>query len=177
MKVVAENADEEHRVQEAQERTERALVELAANLLRVVRGAGRPYDIAQHSHDFLAAMKAYYATKGKAPFEPFREATLSVRRDVPSRDFGASESFRAHAQDMVVRGALQIAASRLLGQAAQEAAGRAEMQQGIRDLAEANKVDAAVRRKASVAEPQGLPGVVMGFGEITARRGRPRKGR
>jgi hypothetical protein len=151
MKIVSENSDAEvaaNKATEAQQRVERALVDLAANLLRVVRGAGKPYDIVREASTFMKAAADYYEAKSAAPYEPFDEAVLQVPRVVSSTEFGRAASLQADGEDSVVRGALQIAASRLLGQKAQEAAGEREMYQGMRDIAEARDMAAAARAES-----------------------------
>ncbi len=61
-----------------------------------------------------------------------------------SADMSISEEIRAYdavsaAQDTVIGGALQIAASRLLGQQTQQSMGENEMYQGIENLSQARK--------------------------------------
>jgi hypothetical protein len=107
MKVVADNNDFEQR--RCRLRVEYALRQLTANLLRVTRGAGRPSEVPAQALSLLE------------PCQEFRQ----VGHDAP--DFN-------HAVHTIVRGALQMTASRLLGQLTQERTGENEFYDRIDDF-------------------------------------------
>lgn len=59
MKFVAENSASDIEAHHARLRAEHAVQELAANLLRIVRGAGKPYDLVRNVSDLIHAVVAY----------------------------------------------------------------------------------------------------------------------
>ena len=109
------------------------LRELTSNLIRVVRGAGRPCDIMNQMASVFECLKG---------FEEDCDDTVRMG-DLPSlfcveRD-GDVDDLRARAIDDIVNGALQVAASRLVGQAALERQGEQEVLKGIAGYQEAVK--------------------------------------
>jgi hypothetical protein len=56
LRVVSERSEKEIKQQEVNRALQEALVNLAANLMRVARGAGKPYLITQHVRDFATRM-------------------------------------------------------------------------------------------------------------------------
>lgn len=102
--------------------------EFAANLLRVMRGAGRPFDLPQQiinlSESILEVSKTARAWAVSSAIEE------TLQSAVPG-------GFDAHEHEectgMIVSGALQLLASRLVHQRAQEAAGEREMASGIKE--------------------------------------------
>lgn len=108
---------------------------LTANLLRVVRGAGKPHEIAEQAGELVLAVAAYQKAFGHWP--PSWELSEMLSIDQPQEGLARLEGHewsRAHAEHTIVRGALQIAASRLIGQSTQERAGESEMLDGVRSL-------------------------------------------
>jgi hypothetical protein len=100
--------------------------EMAANLLRVIRGAGRPLDLPQQIINFadeiLEVSKSAHVWAVSSAIE---EALQSA---MPSWDSHESDQ---HEGD-IVSGALQWVASRLVHQRAQECAGSREMDEAIK---------------------------------------------
>jgi hypothetical protein len=88
------------------------LRELTANLLRVARGAGQPYAVMQQSVAFLEACEEYRDKLQRHPSDHFTQM-LNTGPDFDAPDLN-------HAEHTIVRGALQMTASRLLGQVTQE---------------------------------------------------------
>ncbi|ESZ50966.1 hypothetical protein ACYG9R_09145 [Mesorhizobium sp. RSR565B] len=132
------------------------LRELAANIIRTVRGAGKSYEISEQCGAVVEAFRHYREMVGHWPASWEIEQALSIRRD--SYSGGNDEAWeREHARETILRGALQVTASRLVGQNTQEQRGRSEMMDGVNDivrtrdatrkrLAEANRIS----RQASV---------------------------
>lgn len=122
-----------------QEVTDR-LRELASNIIRVVRGAGISSRIAQQAQSLIDAMAAYRETVGHWPSAEELDEALDIEVPSENRDrmneIGLEISYATQA---AIRGALQIAASRLVNQRPREAAGEAEMHQGISDLERARE--------------------------------------
>ncbi|MFT8246599.1 hypothetical protein [Roseomonas sp. BN140053] len=156
MKVVAENSEAELEARRKQEATDRAreqvvraLRELAANLLRVIRGAGKPWTLGQDAAEVVIAIEAYQEIAGPTLFADDIAAALRIQehyRHLPS--LSSREAERLDAEEQVVRGALQVVASKLLGQRTQEAAGDDEMHRGIREFGE---IRAEAKREHLVA--------------------------
>ena len=132
MRVVSENSETDLARRQAVERVRWALREMTANLLRVVRGAGKSHEIVNQTAELLQALASYRDVVGTFP--PVDELDRFLRM---GRDFDAymqyEEQVRARisAEESIVRGALQMAASQLIGQSTQEAAGRHEMYGGL----------------------------------------------
>lgn len=130
---VAQSKPSDQEVQWARDAYSYALRELTANLLRVVAGAGKPHQVLQDAANFVHAFVDYH------PHMSFHERVdgaseiLAVREE--HRGFDDWKSYEAE-EDIIV-GALRIAASRLLGQRTQEAAGETKMRDGIRYREEA----------------------------------------
>jgi hypothetical protein len=92
------------------------LAELTANLMRVTRGRGRPERILRHVVELAALSQRHFDAKRQRP--RFLKI-LSV--DDPRA--GDNEHPVWYATDAILRGTLQIAASRLIRQIPQEAMG------------------------------------------------------
>lgn len=116
-----------------------ALRELAANLLRVLRGAGRPDSLAEQASCFSQAVNTYYASSPtySLNFNDLLDGVEPCYSDYPEsrRQFYDMDI----AEWSIISGALQVAASGLLGQATQKTKGGSEMFGGIRELEEAKK--------------------------------------
>ena len=107
------------------------LRDLTANLIRVARGHGKPYDIVTQILELTDFLREYQASTGRWPDAGNLLGTIN--------QYDAREDLHGHAQEMMISGALQVAASRLLRQTNIESQGRSEMFQGHRDLNEAHK--------------------------------------
>jgi hypothetical protein len=104
-------------------------------MLRVIRGAGRPWEIGSQAQALIESMAEYHGMVGRFPSSEEVASALNIERD-PEWMARASTKDRLFddAKQTVIHGALQIAASRLLGQNTQEAAGRQEFFSGFTDL-------------------------------------------
>jgi hypothetical protein len=113
------------------------LRELAANLMRVARGAGKPYEIGPQVAGVLNAFEEYRAAVGHWPPSDVLANMLDLRRDYDDLvGLGEHNLNWTFAIQTVMRGSLQFAASELLGQNTQRAAGRSEMIEGVREVEE-----------------------------------------
>jgi len=144
MKVVSENTGADLARKRASQRVDDALRELTANLLRVVRGAGRPHDIADQSLALTDSLVAYREATGVLPFGDDLAAVIQPG-EPDLRLWGGDEQARHYAHQLVIKGSLQVTASRLLHQPTQEAAGRREMHDG---MVEIEAMRAATREQA-----------------------------
>ena len=135
VELVSQNSAESIARHEAATVAAATLREMAANVLRVVRGAGQPYALAQQAPAFVAALAEYRGNVGFTPIPIEAGSILSFRENLPP---GIQETddqrTEASAEDQMVRGALQIAASRLLGQRTHEYAGHQELRGGFYEL-------------------------------------------
>jgi hypothetical protein len=133
--IAASNEGEEvtrRRSREAQERAlsklEWSIRELVANILRVMRGAGKPFRIFDDLTNLRDAMREmdevtfYDATMR---FEEVLHSAMKQERD----DDGIH-----YACHTITRGVLQMLASELVGQGTQKRAGESELTRGIREM-------------------------------------------
>lgn len=129
------------------------LRDLTANLLRVTHGAGMPRRIVGQTSAVLGAMIEYREAVGRFPANELA-SELDIDNDndagLPKRS-GAEHSIEKNARQAILRGAMQVVASRLLGQRMQEVAGDREMLDGIRDLKKARE-HRRKRRRAELGE-------------------------
>ncbi len=124
---------------------------LAANLLRVVRGAGRPEALGVQMTACLQALERYREAHGAYPKpKVLRQALNPEEADFDRGNWvqlkdeealkwlsmsGEPEKFEA--ERMLLRGALQMCASRLVGQHTQEIIGEHELYSGVHLMKEA----------------------------------------
>lgn len=160
LEVVAEQSDRALRTSRAAEQVRGRLIELAANVLRVSRGAGRPYSVGNECLAVVQAIQAYREAAGQWPPSELIASALDFTG--PSRDGKMSDEARAaeYARERIIRGAMQFAASSLLGQRTQISAGESEMRAGIQalDRAEREMWGEPVKRRARAAAPKRKPG-------------------
>lgn len=144
MKIVSENTEADIARERAMQRVRNELQEITANLIRVVRGAGRPHEIARQSLALTEALTAYQAAAGMLPLGD--DLAAVIQPEEPGlHDWRAEDQVRHYARQRVIDGALQVAASRLLGQLTQERAGEREMHDGMVQIEE---MRAATRARA-----------------------------
>jgi hypothetical protein len=138
----------------AEQEFEFALREAAANMLRIVRGAGKPHALLKQMSDVVAAAVKVRDVTGQLPTdiletvlhrESKTEAIQEKRRtgeiDETSierwQDIGMFDKLEA--EDSMKAGVLQIIASQFVGQRTQESAGESEMRNGINEAFEARQ--------------------------------------
>lgn len=120
------------------------LKRLAANIIRVVRGAGRPEEIGRQCAEVVQAYRDYYDALGEWPNSYLVAEMLSLRhREYQAKTDRAWEWEDAMRQ--MVAGGLQMAASQLLEQNTQKQAGETEMFQGLRVIEKQRSENAAAR--------------------------------
>jgi hypothetical protein len=149
MHIVSDRPDPEQPRRDALAAVRRALREMTANLLRMARGAGKPYLIVGQLNELTTALIAYSEKSGgMMPSDhEFKKALAPIEYDPLFRStYGDVEAERRDAIQQIVRGSLQLVASQMLGQSTQEAAGRSEMHAGSRALGEINKQQRAPQR-------------------------------
>ena len=134
----------------AEEELADALREAAANVLRVIRGAGRPHALIKQFDDVIGAAVRFKEVAGHWPTSQMwtralavgdeadeifaKHASGQIRQESIDRWEKDGTFDRMYAEGTIQRGALQIIASKLLDQALQVSAGKHEMHEGIRRL-------------------------------------------
>ncbi|BBB12938.1 hypothetical protein [Sphingopyxis sp. FD7] len=106
-----------------------AAVRAAANLLRVVRGAGKPTRIVHDASELIIAFTAYAKAHSNGAY-PGYEVAQWLQQAWQLND----TEIDSWAKEAVIRGALQVVASRLLGQRVQERTGWEELMRGVEAL-------------------------------------------
>lgn len=152
MKVVSENSEAEIARRRAQAETEEALAELAANILRVIRGAGKPHELPMQATRFVRGVLAHRDAGGDALAMPWVSA-LTVPRRYARVELTPEQHRERLAEEQTIRGALQMVAALLLDQRTQEATGSNEFYAGVMELeeirAERRRLMRAAMRAAS----------------------------
>lgn len=117
------------------------LRELAANLMRVTRGAGKAYMIGRQCAELLEAYDEYFNQVGHYPSDHELATMLDPIDDDEFLDALDDENREMEiAQREMVDGALQITASKLVGQMTQQRAGESQMMDGLRSFVKAREV-------------------------------------
>lgn len=155
MRIVADNSEADLARLRAEEEFEAALSGLTANLLRIVRGAGKGYEVASDAVRLVAAMEGFRTAFGHWPEDDRFSSVLAVR---DTDRFYEDGQGRHDAIETIVSGSLRLAAARLLGQKLQISAGEREVEEGLRTY------DAWLqeRRKAWATEQRALRPVILG---------------
>jgi hypothetical protein len=149
MRVVSETPKAVLEKKRSAEKLAPALQKLAANMLRVLRGAGTSAEIYNQMSHAIDASDEYTKTHGHAPFastidgilhldSPFEEFTKllkdgRIRLFDVDRWMGDATLDEKRAIHKICRGALQKSASRLVKQPGTERMGEQEIEGGIRD--------------------------------------------
>lgn len=123
------DADSEWEKSGAYDEVKHCLRSLTANLIRVTRGAGKSYELTSQVFELADALTKYRAVFGCGVSSDVLNRMLNG--PVTPRLNGNDEYGRKSAEHLVIRGALQIVASRLLGQRTQESAGEGELLDGV----------------------------------------------
>jgi hypothetical protein len=151
MRIVSDHTDADSAKHREAEAAQRALRELAANIMRIARGAGRPRRLASQAEAFVQALSRYQATAG-VPIPADQLASALDIRTASAPCDGPQEAERLFALEQTSRGSLQRAAAKLLGQLTHEQAGETQIYRGLsvveRLRAEARQTVAAQKRPA-----------------------------
>jgi hypothetical protein len=104
--IVSENSEADIARHSALARVEWRLRELAANLLRIIRGAGKPYEVMLQMGELAEAIQAYQDVSGRPPWDQFNRA-LDVSRNIKAmQDWSAEDRHRQDAEDQIIPGGL-----------------------------------------------------------------------
>lgn len=139
--VAASQSDADLAKQQALDELRWPTREMAANLLRVMRGAGRPHELPQQVINLSdTILEAAERSNAWGIWSTIQEVLCEALPDRDRTEIGDS-------YETIVHGALQTAASRLVMQRAQEVRGEDEMRAGVRQLDEVRK-ERRLRREA-----------------------------
>jgi len=148
LRLAVENNDHTVARKRAEAQLERPLKQLASNLLRVVRGAGRPEEIVTNCFEVVEVFKNFREVVGYWP------DNVGMTLHLPRMTTGHYDEHEA-AINVMVDGALQVAASRLIGQLTQETRGKHELLEGFRMLlSERERERAKTRAKWKPQKPK-----------------------
>ena len=106
---------------------QQSLRALMANMLRVSRGAGRPWEITREAESMLLACIAYSKAVGVWPSSCETQAALRIDWVT---NLNTDEQLFHDAERQMVEGAMQLVASELLGQRTQRSAGSSQLHDG-----------------------------------------------
>ncbi|MCK1266758.1 hypothetical protein IVB44_21390 [Bradyrhizobium sp. 49] len=139
-----------------------AIRDCAANLLRIIRGAGKPHELMRQMQLALNTSAKFYEVHGYWPQEVIvndlriddeaakwsakaREGTLDQDSVDRWHDDGTFD--RMAAEHGIFCGALQIIASEMIGQSTQKAGGSREFHDGLREYERVREAELAKRRR------------------------------
>ncbi|WP_310379780.1 hypothetical protein [Rhizobium sp. 1399] len=108
LSVVAQNTSQQIETNDAQQQVNAALLQLAANIIRVVRGAGRPEELLSQCADVVNSAVDYRDAAGRLPSPATLASAIHLERELI--DYG--DTFwagRKLAYRRIVRGSLQVA--------------------------------------------------------------------
>jgi hypothetical protein len=135
LRVVSSQTDAEIDRERLVSRVQADLRVLTANLFRVARGAGRPYDIVRDVDRLNTSLSAHWDALQMWPSSYEFSRAIDVALDREDRRGLSDEAYsEAVGLEYAIRGSLQIAASRLMGQATQERRGESELYDGFREM-------------------------------------------
>lgn len=143
----------------AKEAIEWPLRELAANVMRISRGAGKPYEILEDCIKVVQRFQQYREVHGVWPSSSEVQEILNFH-DPRLRDYSLPYDEMAHAIERIARGSLRMAAGRLVSQQLQADHGENEMLDGIREIEEfriERRAKRAAEMKAARKTPNAKP--------------------
>jgi hypothetical protein len=178
MRIVSEKSEADLARERASDRVGWKLRELTANLLRITRGAGKPEEIMRQMNGLTAAIQSFWEAVGLSPYADEFSRALDVSNDLETkRHWRPEDRYRDDAEERIIRGVLQIVASRLVHQRAQETIGRSEMYDGINAIEDIRAEERKAREKAARDARQAPNGTNTSKSRPTklkSKMGRPR---
>lgn len=134
MRVVSENSAQDIAKRRADDELRWSLRELAANMMRVVRGTGKPHEIGSQIFGLTEAFQAYKNVAGTWPSSDLIGEALELAYRFEHLPDRADRDPFYRAEHEVMRASLQVAASRLMRQSTQETRGRSDMHDAMRPI-------------------------------------------
>ena len=140
MRIVSENSDEDLKRREIDAEFRWAIRELAANLMRITRGSGKPHEIGRQAQDMINIIDRYRLEVGHFPWARDLSSHLDIWTGWDEREkLGEVEFHCQTEEERLLRAALQLVASRMLGQRLQESPAETELLLAIKSLGEARE--------------------------------------
>jgi hypothetical protein len=159
--VIEGGGDDRRKTHYAESELSWALRDLAANMLRVIRGGGKAYELLGQTQRLIDAAASYRDANGHWPsgdtiqrilIHHSEDEELLAKAQSGSIPQSAIERWQADrkfdlmdARDAVIRGALQIVASKMIGQTVQASRGAEELNRGMSTAAQITKERRALR--------------------------------
>lgn len=153
MKVVSENSDRDVARHRLENEIAAAIRDLTANLIRITRGAGKAYEVGPQASRLVTAYVDYQEEIGHWPSPHLLSTALTFDSFDAYREYPIDDRMVEYERERIIKGALQITASRLLDQQLQVRAGEDELLSGVNGFEEARDR----RRKKALGEIRGLP--------------------
>lgn len=148
IELVSTNNSEEIARKHAQWRLETAATQLFANILRVMRGSGKPYEILRQLIEVVEA-EAALVEKGMGPSWPRIPSQAeelhqggrhgNITKEDINRMIENGSMAQARATDSICDAVARLIAARLLHQITQERVAENDLHSAINDLEEANE--------------------------------------
>ena len=151
MRLVSNQSEDDLALERAARDIDAALREVVANILRVSRGAGATWKILEQLGDLVQALKAHSKLPGAMMFD-FEGCLRSIFPDGLTVTPEGNRREWTYAEERMVSGAMQIVASRFLGQKTQEAAGHTEMFEGLITIERLRKQNSRAIASATAGE-------------------------
>ena len=148
LRLAAENDQSDIDCQYALNRIEQPLKKLMANLLRVARGAGEPDAIVLQCDDVVSSFQEVHRVCGRWPDAGEVSRILDLRLRETGDEF--YDGF-----EVMLGGAVRMAAARILGQMAHETRARSEMMDGflqVEQIRDRNRRERIAFEKSSAAK-------------------------
>jgi hypothetical protein len=145
---VNERSAEELEAQKAALALKFALIDLTANLLRIVGGAGKPHRVIDQIDGLQDIINEYINVCGR---DPERALVNELRCFAPEESFGLNNHDEAKLETAICRDALDVIASSLLDEKIQRDRAAGNFRAGLRafvDLRERRKRRGSLRGKA-----------------------------
>ena len=153
MKLISSQSDAEVEQKKIEAELRGALRTVVANLMRVMRGSGKPDQLGRDVAFCAGAFASYHAAFGRHPAREFYFGALNLQAVLEEHRPWVKEAFaeargrwdedgttdRMEAKQAILRGAMQIIASRMLDQMTQENRGEQELHEGIGALRKSRK--------------------------------------
>jgi hypothetical protein len=104
MRIVSENSETDLARQRALDQVDWKIRELTANLLRITRGAGKPYEIMTQMIELAEAIRGYHAATGLSPYADEFARALNVSNDLETmQHWRAEDRDREYAEERIIR--------------------------------------------------------------------------
>lgn len=168
MRIVSKKTEAEIAATRAEEDALQSLKKLTGELMRIARGAGKPYAVEEFAGAFLANAQRYRETTGHGLSTDKIATVMQVRAAPIEHDGFASE--RLISIEQAISGSLQVAASRLLQDRLRELSGKDEIFRSMQDWVESREI----ARKEAEREKRQLRAALAKSSSVKAR-GRKRK--